>query len=139
MARGLLKREGMSSLYLSVDRLERAMTFHRERHSVLAGNVANVDTPGYRPVDLSQTDAADGPGHLATTDEAHMAAAGETATGRLSFDDSSQFLTADGNGVNLERELAKVDANRVRYSTSGELVSRRLALLRYAAGDGQGG
>jgi flagellar basal body rod protein FlgB len=76
---------------------------------------------------------------MATTDEAHMAAAGATATGRLSFDDSSQFLTADGNGVNLERELAKVDANRTRYSTSSELVSRRLALLRYAAGDGQGG
>jgi flagellar basal body rod protein FlgB len=38
--------------------------------------------------------------------------------------------------VQLERELAKIDANRARYSTSAELVSRRLALLRYAAGDG---
>ena len=35
-----------------------------------------------------------------------------------------------------ERELSKIDANRARYATAAELVSRRLAMLRYAAGDG---
>jgi len=124
---------------MSVDRLERAMTFHRDRHSVLAGNVANVDTPGYKPMDLAAVDPADAPGHLATTDARHISAPGQGASGTSSFSDAGNFLSADGNGVNLERELAKVDANRVRYSTSGELVSRRLALLRYAAGDGSNG
>jgi len=37
------------------------------------------------------------------------------------------------NAVSLERELSKIDANRARYATSAELVSRRLAVLRYAA------
>jgi len=115
------------------------MTFHRERHAVLAGNVANVDTPGFRPMDLAPVDGSDGAGHLATTDPRHLAGPGETETGMRSFSDAGEFATADGNAVNLERELAKVDANRVRYSTSGELVSRRLALLRYAAGDGSNG
>jgi flagellar basal-body rod protein FlgB len=135
----LLEPNGMSSIYLSVDRLERAMTFHRERHAVLAGNVANVDTPGYKPMDLAQVDAADAPGQLATTDARHLAGPGETAAGHRSFKDAGALQTADGNAVNLERELAKVDANRIRYATSGELVSRRLALLRYAAGDGTQG
>jgi flagellar basal-body rod protein FlgB len=129
----------MSSIYLSVDRLERAMTFHRERHAVLAGNVANVDTPGYKPMDLAQVDAADQAGQLATTDPRHLPGVGETAAGHRSFSDAGQLQTADGNAVNLERELAKVDANRIRYATSGELVSRRMALLRYAAGDGSQG
>jgi flagellar basal-body rod protein FlgB len=127
---------GMSSLYFSVDRLERAMTFHRERHGVLAGNVANVDTPGYKPMDLAPVDEADAPGHLATTDARHLPGPSETEAGHLSFSDPSGSQSADGNAVNIERELAKVDANRVRYSASGELVTRRLALLRYAAGDG---
>lgn len=129
----------MSSIYRSVDRLEHAMTFHRERHAVLAGNLANVDTPGYRPMDLAQVDPAGAPGALATTDAAHLVGPGETEAGHRSFSDEGAFKTADGNAVNLERELAKVDANRVRYATSSELVSRRLALLRYAAGDGAGG
>ena len=55
---------------------------------------------------------------------------------RLVFDDGGALAGPDGNAVQLERELAKVDANRLRYATSSELVSRRMALLRYAAGDG---
>ncbi len=129
----------MSSIYLSVDRLEHAMTFHRERHGVLAGNLANVDTPGYKPMDLAQVDPENAPGHMATTDPRHMAGSSETEAGHRSFIDAGQLQTADGNAVNMERELAKVDANRIRYATSGELVSRRLAMLRYAAGDGSQG
>jgi flagellar basal-body rod protein FlgB len=118
----------------TVDTLQAAMTYHRERHTVLAGNVANLDTPGYRPVDLERRPAAD-PGAMAITHEGHMGPppAFDVVT---SFDDGGALVSPDGNAVSLERELSKVDGNRTRYSTSSELVSRRLALLRYAAGDG---
>jgi flagellar basal-body rod protein FlgB len=118
----------------TVDTLEQALTYHRERHTVLAGNVANLDTPGYRPVDL-QRRTATSPTTLATTHEGHIeAAAGADVV--TSFDDGGALQSSDGNAVSLERELSKIDANRTRYSTSAELVSRRIALLRYAAGDG---
>ncbi len=60
------------------------------------------------------------------------------AGGALVFDDSSTQVGADGNAVNLEQEMGKLDANRVRYEVSTELVSRRFAMLKYAAGDGVG-
>ncbi len=127
----------MKTMFDGVDRLEQAMTFHRERHSVLAGNVANLDTPGYRSIDLEEIPAGTAPGALARTDERHLVSVdGDGA--RLSFDDSPGGPGLDGNTVELERELAKIDANRVRYGTSTELASRRLALLRYAASDGNG-
>ncbi len=119
----------------TIDTLQAALTYHRERHTVLAGNVANLDTPGYRPLDL-QRHAEDGnPAALATTNEHHIQAA-QTPDLVTSFDDGGALQGSDGNAVSLERELAKIDANRARYSTSAELVSRRFALLRYAAGDG---
>jgi flagellar basal-body rod protein FlgB len=118
----------------TVDTLQAALTYHRERHTVLAGNVANLDTPGFRPADL-QRRAADDPGAMAVTHEGHMAPPGATDF-VTSFDDGGALQGQDGNAVSLERELSKVDANRARYSTSAELVSRRLAMLRYAAGDG---
>jgi len=118
----------------TVDTLEQALTYHRERHTVLAGNVANLDTPGYRAVDLQRRTATT-PGALATTHEGHIATAA-TADVVTSFDDGGALQSSDGNAVTLERELSKIDANRARYSTSAELVSRRIALLRYAAGDG---
>ncbi|MEZ4365298.1 MAG: hypothetical protein R2939_03300 [Kofleriaceae bacterium] len=124
----------MSVMFSDVDRLEAAMSFHRERHTVLAGNVANLDTPGFRPMDLER---AVGPTTVpaAVTHAAHVAGPAEAAYA-VSFDDGGALSNPDGNAVSLERELAKIDANRTRYATTAELTSRRLALLRYAAGDG---
>ena len=133
-----------SSLFGSVDRLESAMTFHRERQTVLSGNVANVDTPGYEPFDIARVVSAGeqepggaGTVGMAKTQEGHLDAGGAATGGYQTFSDPTSH-GADGNGVALERELAKIDANRLRYSTASELVSRRLAMLRYAAGDGNG-
>jgi len=131
-----LAEPGDVRIYDGIDQLTGAMTYHRDRHSVLAGNVANIDTPGYRPADLARpagTTAA--AGELALTAAGHQAAITGPAT-NLVFDDGGALVGPDGNAVALERELAKIDANRVRYATSAELVSRRLAMLRYAAGDG---
>ena len=117
-----------------VDSLQSALTFHRERHAVLAGNLANLDTPGYRPLDLTRR-TADAPGNMAATNPGHIAtqASSDFVT---TFDDGGAQQGSDGNAVTLERELSKIDANRARYATDAELVTRRLAMLRYAAGDG---
>jgi flagellar basal-body rod protein FlgB len=118
----------------TIDALEHAMTFHRERHAVLAGNIANLDTPGYRPLDISRPAEAT-TATPAATDPDHIPIA-ESGQVTRTFDDGGAFQGPDGNAVQLERELAKIDANRARYSAASELVSRRLAMLRYAAGDG---
>jgi flagellar basal-body rod protein FlgB len=118
----------------TVDALQSALTYHRERHTVLAGNVANLDTPGFRPRDLERV-TADAPEQLATTEPGHIGT--QTASDYVtSYDDGGALQGTDGNAVSLERELSKIDANRARYATAAELVSRRLAMLRYAAGDG---
>lgn len=115
--------------------LEGAMEFHRDRHVVLAGNLANLDTPAFAPFDLVPQRTAGPNGDIARTHARHLAIEGPAA-GREVVIDPSSAPRRDGNQVSLERELAKIDANRVRYLTSSKLVSRRLALLRYAAGDG---
>ena len=126
-------------MYDAVNRMQEAMTFHRNRHSVVAGNVANLDTPGYKPLDLERLPAGSSLNahRMSQTHKGHIAAQGVSGNTRSIVDDNG-MASADGNSVNLEREMAKIDANRVRYSTTSELVSRRLAMLRYAATDGQG-
>lgn len=119
----------------TLDTLQASLTFHRERHTVLAGNIANLDTPGYKPLDLQRTTPLDGT-QLAVTADGHIANGPSSGGVVQEFTDASQLQGPDGNAVELERELAKIDANRARYATAAELVSRRIALLRYAAGDG---
>lgn len=132
---GLARALRVAVEFSSVDTLQQALTYHRERHTVLAGNVANLDTPGYRPVDLVRQ-TADAPGAMTATHEGHLTAPAISPDFVTSFDDGGALNGSDGNAVTLEREMSKIDANRARYATSAELVSRRLAVLRYAAGDG---
>lgn len=129
----LANAPGVPSVFGSVDSLAGAMTFHRERQAVLSGNIGNLETPNYRPLDLERVVLPTAPG----ADPAQPVGAGP-APFQLVFDDGGALNGPDGNAVTPDRELAKMDANRVRYNTSAELVTRRLALLRYAAGDGVG-
>ena len=116
------------------------LTFHRRRHAVLAGNVANADTPGYRPLDLVRGNVSPLELPLEQTSALHMDEAGPTdpGNGETFYDDEGAEPGLDGNTVSVDRELAKVDANRVRYTATSRLISKRLAALRYAATDGMG-
>ena len=46
----------MSDLFGAVGSLHAALDYHLERHTVLASNIAHVDTPGYHPHDLRRVD-----------------------------------------------------------------------------------
>lgn len=114
------------------------MSHHRDRHAVLSSNIANVETPGYRPLELEP----DAPGERAmpmtTSDDAHFSSAPDTPrTGSLVVSDDGD-ARPDGNTVALDKQMARLNANRLRYSASAAFISRRLALLRYAATDGNG-
>lgn len=127
----------MNVLFGSTNAMSDALGFHRQRHSVLAGNVANVDTPDFRPLDLERSPASVRGGSLDTSDPRHLSLSSTDGVSFF-FDDANATPSMDGNTVNLERELAKVDANRVRYGVNSRLVTKRLAALRYAASDGIG-
>jgi flagellar basal-body rod protein FlgB len=135
----------MKTLFDSVGRMQEALSFHRDRHAVLAGNLANLDTPGYRAADLERKDAdpatfaVEAQAAMARTNPGHMAGPADVTNGPagvVKFDDGAANPNGDGNAVDLEREMAKIAANKIRYATTTELVSRRMALLRYTAGDG---
>ena len=128
----------MKSIFETVDQLQPVLDFHRDRHSVLSGNVANVNTPGYVPFDMTLEHLPpEASITLERTAVGHLDSLEKSSDGRTVFQDDSISPSGDGNAVNLERELSKIDANRLRYGTTTELISRRLALLRYTAGDGQ--
>ncbi len=134
----------MSAIFAVVDRLREALDYHLERHAILASNVANVDTPGFQPLDLVREQSAPteiGPAlQAARTSPAHLGAGDRPENAGVQIvDDRTVVAGADGNAVSLEREMAKIAANDLRYEGAAQIVSRRLALLRYAASDASGG
>lgn len=135
----------MSNLFSGVAPLSYALDFHLERHNLLAANLANVDTPRYKPLDLARL-GNDGNGGfeqamqvaLARTNESHMqVASADPLVGKV-FQDLSAGGGADGNFVSLDRESGKLAANRLRYDMVSVLVKTQLDGLMRAASDGKG-
>ncbi len=133
----------MAGLFAGVETLNRALDYHLQRHNVLAGNIANVDTPGFRPMEIVRTaePAGNSPHALSATSEKHFtsAGAGGGMPDLLVVEDRTAPSGADGNSVSLERESSKIAANDLRYEGAVRVVARQLALLRYAASDGTQG
>ena len=125
----------MQILFDGLAPLETSLAYHRDRHAVLAGNLANVETPGYRALDVVPGEPPTAADSLNKTDVRHLDPTGSVGTSGEIIEMPGRD-PRDGNAISMERELAKLDANRVRYLASSTLVSRRLALLKYTAGDG---
>lgn len=139
-----MRRAGVPNVFETVTPLQGALDYHLERHNVLSSNVAHVDTPGYRPVDLERVEQASFAGTLALalarTSAAHIpgGAAGATpVTGRV-FSDLTAGAGSDGNYVSLDREAAKVAANHLRYDVVSAVVQSELRQLRFAVSDAKG-
>jgi flagellar basal-body rod protein FlgB len=117
--------------------LRSKMQWHQQRQQLLAQNVANADTPRYRPLDLVEQKfqlGAPGPANvqLTRTDPGHLA--GLTDAGDFRNNPNQYQVRPAGNAVNLEDEMIKVAANQQDYQAATQLYSRSLGLLRTAVG-----
>lgn len=124
----------------SLASLRTRMNWHQERQRLLAENVANADTPGFKPRDLAPLKPSGGtlaPSTtlaMATTSPAHMNAAGGTGSAFASRGAQKYETRPAGNSVNLEDEMVKVAANQMDYQAAASLYSRSLSLLKTAIG-----
>jgi flagellar basal-body rod protein FlgB len=129
-------------------RLERSLDIRLTRHNVLSGNLANIDTPGYRPKDidfraamasLSDPERAAGTS-LPETDARHLpTGAGGGSSGEVALTEASgSSPTLDGNRVDLDRTMAQMAANGMQYGASARSAAKKLAILKYVVNDGNG-
>jgi flagellar basal-body rod protein FlgB len=137
------------SLFDSTHRLlELSLRGRAARHEVLSANIANVDTPGYRPHDLdfkaamraAAESGTPGPGEEPQRSDASTSPGLnlQSAIYEPEYPDSRHGEDRlDGNAVSLDRQMALLTENSLAYETSLTLLSRALAALRYAIGEGR--
>ena len=122
--------------------LKNKMQWHQARQGVLAHNVANADTPRFRPSDLrpmntKQSVSAPGlaPVSAARTHASHIKVSmGGQKSGLDSKSAKGWETTPAGNSVVLEEQMIKVSANQFDFQMASTLYSRSLGLLRTAVG-----
>lgn len=111
------------------------------RQSVLASNVANLDTPGFKPKDVQfkrALDGAKGTGAIgvAKTTAGHLAPSGMGPGGIPTEEVMDKRPGLDGNAVDLDTQMARIGQNAIAYQAGTRAVTKKLALLKYAASEG---
>jgi len=99
------------------------------RHEVLAGNLANVDTPGYRRLDIDPSFRARLEESIRTGDSRELRALGQVG---ITPEAGLKATRAGGNNVSVERELMLVNQNALEYQSMAQFVSSSLSRLKMA-------
>lgn len=120
----------------AIPALEHAATFSQKRHELLAGNIANLDTPGYRTrdLDLGEFQNALAESIIQSRDEAPGAI---TATTREDHfhgprKASEQVVYHDGSDVSLESQITEIAKNTHMHSLAITTMRSQFALLQAA-------
>lgn len=124
--------------------LAKALDTASLRQSVLAHNIANVNTPGYKRSyvvfeeslqkalgkNKGITLAGDKPGHIRPPQTAaEVRPVVET--------DRNTSLRQDGNNVDIDAEMVQVAMNSINYNAAASQLNSRLGILRYVINDGR--
>jgi flagellar basal-body rod protein FlgB len=116
--------------------LRRQMTVAVARQVAAAGNLANVDTPDYKAVEVKFQSALDD--RLAppvATHAGHLTAATSSAVQTQQIQDVTP--RRDGNTVQLDRELLAMGRAGGDFSAAQTALAAKFRLVRYAINEGR--
>lgn len=114
--------------YAGHDFQQKMLRVHAYRQQLLASNIANADTPGYKAVDIDIEEAAQivkgvsGSLPLATTATSHLSGGVQAPPFPLKYHVPYQ-TAADGNTVEMDTERQKFSENSLMYQFSLDRVS----------------
>ena len=98
------------------------------RQKALAANLANVETPGYQRVDISKDFRSELKRAVGAGDASQL----QGLQAKLEIDRTAIARNRDGNTVQLETELMKMNQNSVEHALESRLVTGTLKYLKHA-------
>jgi len=98
------------------------------RHSAIASNIANVETPGYKRIDVS-TDFENKLQQAAMSGDIEAV---RSLNAEIVHDANTASMRADGNNVSLDREMMLMSQNKVEYDFLTQYLSNNLNRIKSA-------
>lgn len=123
--------------------LSAKMGYLNQRQSIIAQNVANSDTPGYRPKDLVEVDfstmlnaqmGGTKTVSVATTDDGHLPNANMQMNADAKKQKDTYEVAPSGNAVVMEEQLMKAGQNNMDYNLMINVYQKQVGMMRMALG-----
>ncbi len=118
------------------------MDYLTMRQRVISQNIANADTPGYRPQDLKPVDFGavlkkiSGSPHvtMASTDAQHMPSPDEVAQGKEAKNRHPYEVAPAGNAVVMEEQILNSNQTSMDYNMMTTLYQKNVRMIKIALG-----
>lgn len=125
-----------SSISGIFDVLAQKMSYLSQKQALLAENVANVDTPGYKQLELKPFSFGEAmkqaSGTMVTTDPRHIVPASMAGTNAQSVKSKDTDVLPSGNTVDVEQQMAEVSKTSVDYQTMTSIYHKMTSLFKIA-------
>lgn len=124
-----------------LDALHDRMGWLSGRQKIVAENVANASTPGFKPHDLAPQDfgalmagGSDGQGQMGmmVTNAMHIQMQDPLPAGAKKITTADSETTMDGNSVVLEEQMLKMSESRQQFEAAVGFYEKSLSLVRMA-------
>ncbi len=128
----------------TIDILQKSLDLRAQKQQVIASNIANAETPGYKAQKLSFEDnlrqAIKRPEMAGKSNNSKhfpisggsISAVHATISQELGL---SQF--GDGNTVSVDDEMLDLAENQLLFEASSQIIKKKFSMLKFAAGDGR--
>lgn len=109
--------------------VSRVMDMQLQRQNVIMGNISNVNTPNYKPLELKFEEEMqralnlDSRGKIARTDQNHIPTVFDSST--FSADWTRRFMPRKAVGedrVNIDKEMVRMAQNNLQYNTLSQVT-----------------
>lgn len=129
----------LPDLFKTTDLLQAGLQAAQLRHDVIANNIANIDTPGFKQSRVEfesyMRKALEGGGggfEAKRTRPEHLSFDEEAAAGPRVVLDDSTTMRMDGNNVDIDRQMAEMAKNNIWFGTMAVKLSGELTRLKIA-------
>lgn len=119
----------LNKLLFPKNHLEKSLDAAWLRNDVISQNIANVDTPGYKrqEVQFEEFLNSEMKHSRISNSKTHIQGSGDI---KVVEDNKNYSYRLDGNNVDIEREMAKLAANSLRYNTLIQRINGQFSKLR---------
>jgi flagellar basal-body rod protein FlgB len=118
--------------------LGQALDLRSTRHNLIASNIANMDTPHHKALDLmveeelvKVTDRRNTM-EIQRTHAGHLSGSGVPGGGSagLKAMPSQPFQSVEGNTVDIDRSMADLSENSLKFNATAQIISNKFKALK---------
>ena len=112
----------------SISLLEKMLDVSAIKHKVIANNIANINTPGYKKMEISFSDQLEKVIKDTSSDKF------DTIQPKIVIaeNDNNDTVRNDGNNVDMDKEISALMKNTLSYNIYSQLLAKKMELVKSA-------